>query len=266
MSAPRLRRSIALVVSLLVGVACGDYSRSTSPPQVPQKLAPPTLVVTSPFTVVPHGSMAQVVKWGSAHQNVDETVSAVIGSDGGALLLPGADFSMTIPPGALIKPTRITVTARAGTYVVYDMLPHGLKFSQPVTAVQGLGTTASYGTAAGNSVRTAYLPEGRSQIRRDDFAAPSELQRATTYYYGADPVAETHVWILTHFSRYILISGVWTEVDDDYTGAGGDGGDGGGSGVDGGEQAVESIGAGNAPLSLPADWLLPDTTEGPNAP
>jgi hypothetical protein len=205
--------------------------------------------------------MAQAVKWGPAHENVDESVSALIGPDGGTVSLPGADFSMTIPPDALLKPIKITVIARSGAYVVYDMLPHGLKFFQPVTAVQGLSTTAGYGTAAGNSVRSAYLPEGREQIRRDDFAAPSELQRATTYFYGVQPVAETHEWILTHFSRYILISGVWTEVDDDYTGDGGDGG--GGSGVDGGDQAVQSIGAGTIPVLSPVGLSL---TTGTNAP
>ncbi len=211
------------------------------------------MVVTSPFSVVPRGSMAQAVRWGPAHQNVDESVSALIGPDGGTVSLPGADFSMTIPANALIKPTRITVVARSGAYVVYDMLPHGLKFRQPVVAVQGLGTTASYGTPAGNSVRGAYLPEGKERIRQDDLAAPSELQRATTYFYGAQPIAETQEWILNHFSRYILISGVWTEVPDDDTG----GGDKAGTG---GDQAVESIGGGELSGTLPSDTVLPDTT------
>jgi hypothetical protein len=209
----RVRPYFGLAICMVAAFACGDYSRSTSP-SVPQKLLPPTLVVTSPFSVVPRGSMAQAVRWGPAHLNVDESVSAVIDPDGGTLSLPGADFSMTIPAGALIKPTRITVVARAGTYVVYDMLPHGLKFHQSVTAVQGLSNTASYGTPAGSLVRGAYLPDGKDQIRHDDFAAPSELQRATTYFYGDQRIAETQEWVLTHFSRYILISGVWIEVDD----------------------------------------------------
>ena len=84
-----------------------------------------------------------------------------------------------------------------------------------MTAVQGLSSTEGYGTPAGSLVRGAYLPDGRDQIRHDDFAAPSELQRATTYFYGAQRIAETQEWVLSHFSRYILISGVWTEVDED---------------------------------------------------
>jgi hypothetical protein len=94
------------------------------------------------------------------------------------------------------------------------MLPHGLRFLKPVTAVQRLRTTAAYGTDAGNTVRSAYLPEGSESVDVDDSTSPSELEAATTYFYGAQPMAETHVWIINHFSRYILISGVWVCVSD----------------------------------------------------
>ena len=239
MTGTRLRRCVALVLSMVAAFGCGDYSRSTSPPEAARKLVP-TFVLTSPFALVTRGSMAQAVRWGPDHQAVDQRVSAVIGARGGTLSLPGADFSMTIPAGALTEPTAITVVAKGGPYVVYDMFPHGLKFLQPVTAVQGLSTTAIYGTPGANFVRTAYLPDGNEQIRRDDFAAPSELQGAKTYFYGDRPIAETQEWILNHFSRYILISGVWTEVDDDY---------------DGGEIDVQSIGT-----SFPIGIVLPEAT------
>ena len=97
--------------------------------------------------------------------------------------------------------------ARGGPYVVYDMLPHGLQFALPVTAVQGLSTTASYGTWAGNGVRSAYLAPWNDQVGIDGSVSPVELEAATTYFYGAQQVARTQVWILNHFSRYILISG-----------------------------------------------------------
>ena len=242
MSGPRARRYFALVLSMVAGLACGDYSQSTSPLPAARKLVPPTMVLTSPFLLVPRGTMAQAVRWGSGHQQVDQSVSAVIGPDGGELSLPGADFSMTIPAGALMQPTVITVVARGGIYVAYDMLPHGLKFLRPVSAVQGLSNTAIYGTPDGNFVRTAYLPDGNDQIRQGDFASPTELQRATTYFHGAQPIAETQEWILNHFSRYILISGVWTEVEDDGAPDGG---------ID-----VQSIGGGVLPIGggvLPID-------------
>lgn len=220
MSSPRVRLYFALALSIVAGLACGDYGSSTSPPPIPRKLLPPTLVVGSPFSLVPKGLLAEAVRWGAAHESIDQSVSAVVGPDGGTLSIPGADFSMTIPPGALDAPTAIRVVARAGIYVVYDMYPHGLKFRQPVTAVQGLSTIAGYGTPSGNSVRPAYLPDGKELISGDGFASATELQAATTYFYGADPIAETQEWILNHFSRYILVSGAWLEVDDDDDGGG----------------------------------------------
>ena len=224
MPGTRVRRYVALVFSMVATFGCGDYSQPTSPPPAARKLVP-TFVLTSPFSLVPRGSMAQAVRWGPNHQAVDQRVSAVIGAGGGTLSLPGADFSMTIPAGALTEPTSITVVARGGAHVVYDMFPHGLRFLQPVTAVQGLSTTAIYRTPNANSIRTAYLPDGHEQIRRDDFASPSEVQRAKIYFYGDQAVAETQEWILNHFSRYILISGVWTEVKDEDPTTGGDNGE-----------------------------------------
>jgi hypothetical protein len=214
MSCPRLRLNFALVVSILAGLACGDYGQSTSPPPISPKLLPPTLVVRSPFSLVSRGLRAEAVRWGPARTNVEQSVSALIGPDGGTLSLPGADFAMAIPAGALAEPTTITVVARAGVYVAYDMYPHGLKFLRPVTAVQGLNSTAGYGSAKVSSVRTAYLATGNERISAKGFASAAELPAATTYFYGARPIAETHEWILSHFSRYILVSGVWEEVDD----------------------------------------------------
>ena len=212
MSRHHVFRSLALVASILTGVSCADYSAPTSP--VAAKQLPPTLTVGASFSYLTSSIKARAVRWASSHSSVEQRVSAVIGPDGGTLSLPGSDFSMSIPSGALVEPLTITVVAKAGPYVAYEMLPHGLQFLKPVTAVQGLRTTAAYGTDAGKAVRSAYLPEGRESVDTDDSTSPSELEAATTYFYGAEPVAETHHWIINHFSRYILISGVWTCISD----------------------------------------------------
>lgn len=212
MKGHRIFRYLVLTASAATSLSCGDYTRATSP-QIPSTLSAPTTVAAS-FSMVPRGTVAKAVKWGSSHQKVDQTATAVIGSEGGSLALPGADFFLTIPAGALTAPTTITVVARGGSFVVYDMLPHGIQFLRPVTAVQGLRTTATYGTAAGNSIRSAYLADGNDQVRFDGSVSPVELEAATTFYHGPQRIAESHSWILNHFSRYILISGVWTEVAD----------------------------------------------------
>jgi hypothetical protein len=209
MSSHRAFHSLALTAIAIVAFACGDYSRSTSPVLSQAKL----VAVRSSFSMVESGAKARAVRWGPAHSRVEQSASAVIGPDGGTLSLPGSDFTMNIPSGALSAPTTITVVSKGGAYVAYEMLPHGLAFLKQVTAVQGLQNTATYGTDAGNAVRTAYLPEGSDAIDVDDSASPSELEAATTYFSGTQQVAETHVWIINHFSRYILISNVWVCVE-----------------------------------------------------
>jgi hypothetical protein len=212
MFAPRVLRGLILTVGALTGLACGDLTRSTSPPYQP-KLLPPTLTVRSSFSALASETKARAVRWGPEYSRLEQSVSAVIGSDGGTLSLPGSDFTLSIPNGALASPTTITVVSKGGAHVAYDMLPHGLRFLKPVTVVQGLRNTAIYGTDAASGIRIAYLPEGRETIDADDSASPSELEAATTYYYGSEPVAETQVAIINHFSRYILISGVWVCVE-----------------------------------------------------
>ena len=206
----RILRGLIATVGAVAGLACGDYSQSTSPASY--KTLSPSLIVRSSFTMVAGGTKARAVRWGPAHSTVEQSVSAVIGPDGGTLSLPGSDFTMEIPSGALAAPTTITVVAQAGPYVAYEMLPHGLRFLSPVTAVQGLQNTGAFGPRAGGQLRAAYLPEGRETIGVDDSANPSELEAGAIYYYGAERVAESQVWSINHFSRYILISGVWTEV------------------------------------------------------
>ena len=208
----RLLRGFILTASALTGLACGDYSRPTSPALYKAELFQPTLRIPSSFAMLTSGSKARAVKWGAAHSRVEQTASAVIGPDGGTLSLPGSDFTLNIPSGALAAPTSITVVAKGGSHVAYEMLPHGLQFLEPVTAVQGLQNTAIYGTAAGSAIRVGYLPDGSDAIDDDDSASPSELEAGTTYYYGAEQVAGTQVWIINHFSRYILISNVWVYV------------------------------------------------------
>ena len=208
----RILRGLIVTVGTMAGLACGDYSQSTSPASY--KALPPTLIVRTSFTMLSSGTRARAVRWGPAHSTVEQSISAVIGPDGGTLSVPGSDFAMEIPSGALAAPTTITVVAQAGPHVAYEMLPHGLRFLKPVTAVQGLRNTAAFGSRAGGALRAAYLPEGRENIAIDDSANPSELEAGATYYYGSEPVAESQVWSMHHFSRYILISGVLTCVDE----------------------------------------------------
>jgi hypothetical protein len=210
----RAFRYVALIVSAVAGASCGDFTGSTSPAADGPLRLSPAMTVGAAFAMLAPQARAKAVRWGPSHVSAEQTVSAVIGPDGGFLSLPGSDFSLRIPEGALSAKTLITVTSQAGPHVAYQMQPHGQRFLKPVTAVQHLRNTASYATREGDQVRSAYLADGNDVIEADDSASPAELEAATTLFYGAQPVAETHVWYLNHFSRYILISGVWIKLDE----------------------------------------------------
>lgn len=204
----RAVRSIALLAGALASVSCGDFTRSTATGDA-ARLSLPATAVGVAFTYLGEHSRAKAERWGPSHVAVEERVSSVVGPEGGSLSLPGSDFTMTIPAGGLAAPTLITVISKGGPHVAYDMQPHGLVFQKPVTIVQQLRGTASYGTSEASGIRSAYLSDGNEAIGSDDSAAPSELAAGATLINGTNNVAETHVWYLNHFSRYILISGVW---------------------------------------------------------
>jgi hypothetical protein len=73
----------------------------------------------------------------------DEVVSETIGRWGGTLYLPRAGLSVTVPPGALNGPTRITVRAPAGDLLGYEFAPHGLEFNRPVILTQEVSRRAA---------------------------------------------------------------------------------------------------------------------------
>ncbi|HET9948690.1 MAG TPA: hypothetical protein VFQ22_07200 [Longimicrobiales bacterium] len=66
----------------------------------------------------------------------DEVASQWIGPWGGVIRLPRAGLTVTVPPGALDRYTKITVRAPAGDLFGYEFLPHGLHFDRPIVAVQ----------------------------------------------------------------------------------------------------------------------------------
>lgn len=195
-------RAVRYFVATLASVlAFGCNDNGTAPTA---SLQPPTTTVA--FRGFSGGHSVRAVRWlnGSGGGG---SASATIGSDGGIISIPGADFSIVFPLGALAQNTRITIVPDANGYVGYEMLPHGLTFAVPVIAVQGLGNVAASG-----AVFCAYL-EGDHGVGGDGTATASEIETSTTKFVrrnGASvPVAQ--IWTLNHFSRYILASGVTSD-------------------------------------------------------
>lgn len=124
-------RVIATGLMALLGACGGDRSVLVAP--LPGDAAvPPMGVVQSPDGARVHpvhreASLEESVMW-----------SFDVGAEGAVSRNRATGLTITIPPGALLTRTRITVTAIGGTALAYRFEPHGLQFAAPVELSQSL--------------------------------------------------------------------------------------------------------------------------------
>jgi hypothetical protein len=213
----RFVRSFTLVLATFVALSCSDYSPTG--PVAPAKaqdgllsglLGTVTGLLGSVLKVIvgvvdPNGIEVRAVEWAPTHVNQVRSVSATIGINGGTLAIPGSDFTITFPYGALAVPTAITIISDASGYVSYDMKPHGLIFARPVIVTQRLKNTAVYGTSLAWNSFGAYFPQDLLDL--SGILKALEITTTTIFAspYGSKPEFQT--WQLLHFSRYMLASG-----------------------------------------------------------
>lgn len=216
----RFVRSLTLVLATFATISCSDYS-PTGPTRVE---APATAqdglisglvgVVTNLLGIVvkvvepvidPNGIPVYAVSWSGTHTNQVRTAAGYIGSNGGRLAIPGSDFTITFPQGALSQTTYIKIVSDGNGYVSYDMQPHGLKFAKPVIVTQRLQNTSVYKTpTALNSFGTYFATE---PLSLSGLLKALEITRTTIFANPNSGQAEVQTWELRHFSRYMLASG-----------------------------------------------------------
>ena len=216
----RFLRSFTLILATFATVSCSDYSpTSPTPPLAPAQAQDGLIsglvgVVTNLLGTVikvieyvydPNGIPVRAVQWSGTHTNQARTVSGYIGYAGGTLTIPGSDFTITFPQGALSNTTYISITSDASGYVSYDMKPHGLKFAKPVIVTQRLQNTAVYKTPTALNSFCTYFPQDPTLL--DGILKALEIEKTTIFSSGPAGEAEVETWELRHFSRYMLASG-----------------------------------------------------------
>jgi hypothetical protein len=67
------------------------------------------------------------------------TAHKTIGKAGGVIEMKAHGLRFVVPPGALDRDVKITITALSGSIVAYDFQPHGLQFKKPASFEQNLG-------------------------------------------------------------------------------------------------------------------------------
>jgi hypothetical protein len=189
----RLFRSFGSLVGALLIVSCAD----------------PTLQsVTSPvIAAADHGGDSNLelhALWWSKDQGSLVKVSQVIGQAGGRISIAATGFTMDIPAGALSAPLTITVTAD-DRYVAYKMEPTGTQFLKDVTITQSLRVTTIGGQPLRNQLYAAFIPDDSTSLSGK--VPVLEIEPSTTVISPTNGLPDAQVWIIRHFSRYMLASG-----------------------------------------------------------
>jgi len=213
----RFFRSLALLVTAVGVISCTD-AIPTSPLPAPATAENGLLsgliggvvnllgqvIRVIGFQTDPDGIPVNAVQWAPSHTNEVRTVSATIGYNGGTLAIPGSDFTITFPYGALTSSTNITITSDGSGYVTYDMQPHGLTFRKPVIVTQRLNNTAVYGTSKALNSFGAYFAHDLLDL--SGILRALEIETTTIFANPRTGQAEVETWVLNHFSRYMLAS------------------------------------------------------------
>ena len=142
--------------------------------------------------------------WWKKNQKGNVRVSKTIDPSGGVITLPETGLRMEFPAGAVDKPIIITVSADE-KYVAYKMEPSGTQFLKEVTVTQSLGTTELSGRPLRDQLFAAYIADDR--IKLSGKVPVLEIEPSKTILSPITGLPEAHVWIIRHFSRYMLASG-----------------------------------------------------------
>ena len=193
----RLFRSFGSLVGALLIASCADPAL--------QSLTAPVNVAADHGRESGSGDLRLKALWWSNEYRTEIKVSKVIDRSGGTISIPQTGFTMEIPKGALSAPLTITVTADT-RYVAYKMEPAGTQFAKDVTVTQSLGNTTIAGEPLRNQLYAAYIRD--DSVKLSGNVPVAEIEPSTTVFSSTNsrlPVAQ--VWIIRHFSRYMLASG-----------------------------------------------------------
>ncbi len=226
MISSRFVRYLAIVLTTTLALGCAESPTAPSAPSVAQAastIAAPSdsdkllggllggiigaLTDVVKGVIDPNGIPVAPVRWASTHSNEVRSVSGNIGYWGGSLAIPGSDFTINFPIGALSKSTNITIVSDASGYVSYDMQPHGLRFNKPVVVTQRLRNTEASSLPAGRNLFGAYF-EDESLLGGIVNGLLNAVEIATSVtILRPDGTPEMQTWLVNHFSRWMLASG-----------------------------------------------------------
>ena len=205
----RLFRSFGSLVGALLIASCADPALQslTAPVDVAATKGPGSGITSSLAGTVNNAAadLELHALWWSKKGKTQVRVSQRVDQSGGRITIPETGFTMDIPAGALTAPLTITVTAD-DKYVAYRMEPTGTQFLKDVTVTQSLRTTTVAGQPLRSSIFAAYIAD--DNVKLSGKVPVLEIEPSKTIFSPLNAlVPEAQVWIIRHFSRYMLASG-----------------------------------------------------------
>ncbi|HET7612662.1 MAG TPA: hypothetical protein VFK26_01955 [Gemmatimonadaceae bacterium] len=192
-------RSFVLAIGVLAAAACAA-----------DVAAPPTDLSPGPFGTVTGsaidatGMQFHALWWESDLKN-PVSVSKTITAAGGTISIPETGLTVSFPAGAVAEPLTVTITADP-RYVAYKMEPSGTQFLKDVTVTQLFDATQLSGAPLRSTIYAAYIAD--DNISLSGSVPAIEIEPSKTIFSATAPtVPEAQVWIIRHFSRYMLASG-----------------------------------------------------------
>jgi hypothetical protein len=196
-------RSLPAILGAFVIASCSDAGLSSP-------TAPADAIASRSSEAALKGSTTdashtelRALWWDKKHKN-QVRVSKTIGQLGGTISIPETGLTMVFPAGAVASPLQITVTADED-YVAYKMDPAGTTFLQDVVVTQSLASTELKAQTLRSQLFAAYIADDR--LKLSGKVPVLEIEPSHTIFSTISRVPIAHVWIIRHFSRYMLASG-----------------------------------------------------------
>lgn len=190
------RRRVLLGLAAAMSItaaACSDASRPTL--TAPDRIESQAQNLVETLTEL---LIAPVTRTTALAEDVVWSFSA--GPNGGFTYNANVGLSVAVPPGALDRTVRITVTALKGKPVAYRFEPH-LEFDRKVHLTQDLRGT-SVGLVSGLVLKGAHFPGDAPTYTEDGLAVVDEIVGAFFSVF-----TKTVTFGVDHFTGWLVASG-----------------------------------------------------------
>ncbi len=211
----RLLRSFVTLAGAILIASCSDSVATNPTAPAPADVAASHNSGSDNHGSDSHGSVVGTATdaaglelravWWKEEQKDLVRVSKTIDQAGGVISIPQTGLTIEFPAGALDRPLTITVTAD-DRYVAYKMEPSGTQFLKDVTVTQALTTTTIFGSPLRNQLYAAYIADDNVDLSGSNVPV-TEIEPSKTIFSVLNPLLpQAQVWIIRHFSRYMLAS------------------------------------------------------------